>query len=164
MRAAFPDWHSERHLLVAEDDVVVELFTARGTQRGEVMGVAPTGLEVSLPGINIGSGTATPPPWRRPSRAARSRGPVQRPASASLDALAEDALRRLTPRPGDGLTEAEARLAELVGHGASNQQAASALSVSVKTVETTLTRVYRKLGMRSRAQLAAGWVQQPPQL
>jgi DNA-binding CsgD family transcriptional regulator len=30
---------------------------------------------------------------------------------------------------------------------------AEALFVSVKTVETNLTRVYRKLGIRSRAQL-----------
>ncbi|GAA1573143.1 ester cyclase [Kribbella sancticallisti] len=53
MRAGFPDWHSEVHQLVAEGDIVVERFTASGTQRGEVMGVAPTGRAVSLPGINI---------------------------------------------------------------------------------------------------------------
>jgi steroid delta-isomerase-like uncharacterized protein len=53
MRAGFPDWHSEQHQLVAEGDIVVERFTASGTQRGEVMGVAPTGRTVSLPGINI---------------------------------------------------------------------------------------------------------------
>ena len=53
MRAAFPDWHSELHALVAEGDIVVERFTATGTQQGEVMGVAPTGRAVSLPGINI---------------------------------------------------------------------------------------------------------------
>ena len=53
MRAAFPDWHSELHALIAEGDVVVERFTASGTQEGEVMGVAPTGTKVSLPGINI---------------------------------------------------------------------------------------------------------------
>jgi steroid delta-isomerase-like uncharacterized protein len=52
-RAAFPDWHSELHLLVAEADLVAEHFTARGTQRGEFMGVAPTGREASLKGINI---------------------------------------------------------------------------------------------------------------
>ena len=52
-RAAFPDWHSEVEILVAEDDLVVEHFTARGTHEGEIMGVAPTGREVSLPGINI---------------------------------------------------------------------------------------------------------------
>jgi steroid delta-isomerase-like uncharacterized protein len=53
MRAGFPDWHSELHQLIAEGDLVVERFTASGTQRGEVMGVAPTGRPVSLPGINI---------------------------------------------------------------------------------------------------------------
>lgn len=53
MREAFPDWHSDLHQLVAEGDIVVERFTARGTQQGEVMGVPPTGKTVSLPGINI---------------------------------------------------------------------------------------------------------------
>jgi steroid delta-isomerase-like uncharacterized protein len=53
MRAGFPDWHSELHQLIAEGDIVVERFTAGGTQQGEVMGVAPTGRAVSLPGINI---------------------------------------------------------------------------------------------------------------
>ena len=52
-RAAFPDWRSEMHLLIAEDDLVAEHFTARGTHQGEVMGISPTGREVSLPGINI---------------------------------------------------------------------------------------------------------------
>jgi steroid delta-isomerase-like uncharacterized protein len=52
-RTVFPDWHSELHLLIAEGDLVAEHFTARGTHRGEIMGMAPTGREVSLPGINI---------------------------------------------------------------------------------------------------------------
>jgi len=52
-RAAFPDWRSEVHLLIAEGDLVAEHFTARGTHSGEIMGVAPTGREVSLKGINI---------------------------------------------------------------------------------------------------------------
>lgn len=52
-REAFPDWHSDVHLLVGEDDIVVELFTASGTHRGEIMGVAPTGHTITLPGINI---------------------------------------------------------------------------------------------------------------
>ena len=53
MRDGFPDWRSELHALIAEDDIVVERFTAGGTHRGEVMGVPPTGRTVSLPGINI---------------------------------------------------------------------------------------------------------------
>jgi steroid delta-isomerase-like uncharacterized protein len=53
-RAVFPDWHSDLHLLVAEDDIVVELFTASGTHTGaDIMGVAASGRTVTLPGINI---------------------------------------------------------------------------------------------------------------
>ncbi|MFJ3223806.1 ester cyclase [Streptomyces sp. NPDC086783] len=52
-RAAFPDWHSDTGLLIGEGDLVVEQFTASGTQRGEILGVAPTGRTLSLPGINI---------------------------------------------------------------------------------------------------------------
>jgi len=52
-RTVFPDWLSDVHLLVGEDDIVVELFTASGTHRGEIMGVAPTGHTITLPGINI---------------------------------------------------------------------------------------------------------------
>lgn len=52
-RSVFPDWHSDQHLLVGEGDIVVELFTASGTHRGELMGAAPTGEVVTLPGINI---------------------------------------------------------------------------------------------------------------
>jgi steroid delta-isomerase-like uncharacterized protein len=53
VRKAFPDWHSDLHMLVGEDDIVVERFTASGTHQGELMGVAPTGNTVSLKGINI---------------------------------------------------------------------------------------------------------------
>ncbi|MEV8532463.1 LuxR family transcriptional regulator [Streptomyces sp. NPDC051211] len=59
--------------------------------------------------------------------------------------------------PGDDLgvlTEAETRLAVLVSQGASNQEAAAKLFLSVKTVEARLTRIYQKLDVRSRAQLA----------
>ncbi|TGA86173.1 LuxR family transcriptional regulator, partial [Streptomyces palmae] len=53
------------------------------------------------------------------------------------------------------LTEAELRLAHLVCQGASNQEAAAKMFLSVKTVEARLTRIYQKLDVRSRAQLAA---------
>jgi steroid delta-isomerase-like uncharacterized protein len=52
-RAAFPDWHAEVGLLIAEGDLVCEQFTASGTQRGAVMGVPPSGKTVTLPGIQI---------------------------------------------------------------------------------------------------------------
>ena len=39
--------------------------------------------------------------------------------------------------------------------GMTNREAAAELFVTVRTVESTLTRVYAKLGVRSRTQLAA---------
>ncbi|MFE5512111.1 AAA family ATPase [Streptomyces sp. NPDC056529] len=68
-------------------------------------------------------------------------------------------LRRLEDAPTDDnarprLTPAEQRCAELAAAGASNRDIATTLTVSVKTVEATLTRVYRKLGLHSRFQLA----------
>ncbi|GGT71733.1 MULTISPECIES: helix-turn-helix transcriptional regulator [Streptomyces] len=62
----------------------------------------------------------------------------------------EDSLPALS-----SLTDAELRLARLVGQGASNQEAAAKLYLSVKTVEARLTRIYQKLDVRSRAQLAS---------
>ncbi|MFF9199839.1 AAA family ATPase [Streptomyces sp. NPDC014779] len=52
------------------------------------------------------------------------------------------------------LTSAEQRCAELAAAGASNRDIATTLTISVKTVEATLSRVYRKLGLHSRIQLA----------
>jgi steroid delta-isomerase-like uncharacterized protein len=52
-RAGFPDWRSDLDFLVGEGDLVVEVFTASGTHRGDVMGVAPTGNTVQLAGINV---------------------------------------------------------------------------------------------------------------
>jgi predicted ester cyclase len=54
IRAAFPDWHASPFLLVGEDDLVVELFTATGHHTGEpAMGVEPSGRAVTLQGINV---------------------------------------------------------------------------------------------------------------
>ncbi|WP_433040208.1 helix-turn-helix transcriptional regulator [Dactylosporangium sp. CS-033363] len=55
---------------------------------------------------------------------------------------------------GEALTENERRVAELAAAGRSNQEVAAALFMSVKTVEAHLTRVYRKLSVRSRTELA----------
>jgi len=52
-RQAVPDWHSNVEQLVAESDIVVERFTARGMHRGALMGAQPTGREIALAGVNI---------------------------------------------------------------------------------------------------------------
>ncbi|AQT79588.1 hypothetical protein B1R94_10340 [Mycolicibacterium litorale] len=52
------------------------------------------------------------------------------------------------------LTRAEQRVAQLVSEGHTNQSVALALGVSVHTVNTHLRAVFRKMGVRSRVQLA----------
>jgi DNA-binding NarL/FixJ family response regulator len=54
-----------------------------------------------------------------------------------------------------GLTPTEERVADLVAEGRSNKEVADALFVSVRTVEANLTRIYAKLGIRSRTELAS---------
>ncbi|HZQ66281.1 MAG TPA: AAA family ATPase [Gaiellaceae bacterium] len=58
------------------------------------------------------------------------------------------------PSPPGALTAAERRVAELAAEGLANKEIAQAMFVSVKTVEKHLSRVYAKLGVRSRARLA----------
>lgn len=61
--------------------------------------------------------------------------------------------RRESPRRG-GLTDAEHRVAGLAADGLSNKEIAAHLMISVSTVETHLKRIYAKLGVGSRTQLA----------
>lgn len=79
---------------------------------------------------------------------------------------------RPAPRGVDGgehapsigvLTQQEQTVAELVASGLTNREAAAALVLSVKTVQFHLTRVYAKLGVRSRSELAARFLREPPQ-
>jgi DNA-binding CsgD family transcriptional regulator len=60
------------------------------------------------------------------------------------------------------LTSVEQRIAELVGAGQTNREVAGNLFISVRTVESHLGRVYRKLGLRSRTELARWLPTQPP--
>jgi DNA-binding CsgD family transcriptional regulator len=79
-------------------------------------------------------------------------------ATAWLDQARAELARGGGTRPSGAeslLTETEARVAAEVARGASNREIAERLYVSVKTVEATLTRIYRKLEVRSRTQLAA---------
>jgi DNA-binding CsgD family transcriptional regulator len=61
----------------------------------------------------------------------------------------------------DALTPAEKRIARHAADGMTNREIAGALYLSIKTVEMHLGRVYRKLGISSRAELA-GALQQGP--
>ncbi|MBL1095608.1 helix-turn-helix transcriptional regulator [Streptomyces coffeae] len=80
-------------------------------------------------------------------------------------ALARDARRRLvaaggrmreiTASPVDLLTGTERTVAGLAARGAGNREIAESLFVTVRTVETHLTSVYRKLGVSQRTELAS---------
>lgn len=61
----------------------------------------------------------------------------------------------LRPVSSDDLTVSERRIAELAASGLTNREISQAAFVSPKTVEANLARAYRKLGIRSRAELGA---------
>jgi DNA-binding CsgD family transcriptional regulator len=105
---------------------------------------------------------------RRANRRAEARGELERGLGlaerSGAGALAERArteLRaaggRVSDPQGSGveqLTVSERRVAELAAEGHSNPEIAQALFVTRKTVETHLGRVYRKLGISGRMNLA----------
>jgi DNA-binding NarL/FixJ family response regulator len=70
-------------------------------------------------------------------------------------AKAREELARIGGRrpASKNLTETERRVASLAAEGHSNKEIAAALFVSVHTVEAHLSRIYRKLEIRSRAEL-----------
>jgi DNA-binding CsgD family transcriptional regulator len=59
----------------------------------------------------------------------------------------------VTPTRDLALTPGEQRVAELAASGMTNRDVAAALFISPKTVEANLSRVYRKLGIKTRAEL-----------
>ncbi|WP_329280360.1 AAA family ATPase [Streptomyces sp. NBC_01451] len=63
-------------------------------------------------------------------------------------------VRRTGPSVVELLTPQELQVARAIGEGLSNVEAAASLFLSRKTIEAHLTRVYRKLGVRSRTDLA----------
>lgn len=99
-------------------------------------------------------------------RRRRSKSEAQTAMQAAVDlfttagavpfaALAQTELDRVRrARTGDVLTAAEATVAELVAGGMTNREVADQLVTSVRTVEGHLGSIYRKLGVRSRTELA----------
>ena len=86
---------------------------------------------------------------------AGARGSFADMGAALWEARAAEELERAAPGRGSGeLTPAEGRVAELVAQGMKNREVGQTLFMSVATVEAHLTRIYRKLGLRSRADLA----------
>lgn len=85
----------------------------------------------------------------------------ERMGAASLAERTRRELARISGRSPVGgrdvttLTATETRVAELAAAGETTRQIAAALFISAKTVEANLTRIYRKLCVANRAQLAS---------
>jgi len=109
------------------------LQVGRAERRARNWGAARTALVDALEGFEqLGAAS-----WAENTRAEIARLPGRRPANTSA------------------LTTREREVAELVASGLANKEVAARLHVSVRTVEATLSRVYVKLGVRSRTELAA---------
>ena len=106
------------------------LALGRTQRRAKRRGVARTTLEDALARFEeLGT-----PPWAEQTRAELARIGGRAPSRGEL-------------------TEAEQRIAHLVAEGNTNREVAAALFLTEHSVETALTRVYRKLGVRSRSEL-----------
>jgi DNA-binding CsgD family transcriptional regulator len=69
-------------------------------------------------------------------------------AHAEMNRIAGRAANRIA------LTPTEEQVTKLVADGLTNAEVAASMFISVKTVEANLTRIYRKLGVSSRRELA----------
>ena len=112
---------------------------------------------------------------RRLGRRREAAGCLERAIGVFTELGAEPASRRAAdelhgarprPRRDDSLTMAETRVAALVAAGRTNREVAAGLFTTVATVEAHLTRIYAKLRIRSRTELARlvseGSVEVPP--
>ena len=88
--------------------------------------------------------------WPTPAARARS------PSAPATELLATGARpRRLAIAGSDALTPSEQRVVTLAADGLTNRAIAQQLFVTTATVETHLRHAFRKLGVRSRAELPA---------
>jgi DNA-binding CsgD family transcriptional regulator len=82
-------------------------------------------------------------------------------ARIELTAAGEKQERSETDAPmTELLTPQESQIAQLVSHGASNPEVAAQLFISRRTVEFHLSKVYMKLGVSSRTQLARLFIEE----
>ena len=83
--------------------------------------------------------------------------------ASGWQAYADREIRRLGLQPSETreLTPSEHRIATLAASGLTNGAVATRLSISPKTVEAHLSRIYGKLGIHSRAELGQWMVRSP---
>ena len=97
--------------------------------------------------------------WAGGSPAHEKDSPAEARPARGRHLLAVDGKREREPESaaaGPELTDAELRVAALAAAGDTNRQIARKLFITVSTVEQHLTKIYRKLNVRSRSALSAG--------
>ncbi len=115
--------------------------------------LAPTGAVLERARSHFALGRALHLAGRvKPARASL-RVAVDLADDCGVEDLAEEIRQELAAGPA-GLTESERRVAALAAEGKMNREIAAALFVQLRTVEIHLTKVYRKLGIDGRDQLA----------
>ena len=139
------------------------VLAARGDHEAALAALEQAAEESELPFEHARTLLALGTEQRRARQRRAARATLEA-AQASFDALgaslwsakARTELGRIGGRaPSTGeLTPAERRVAELVAAGRTNREVAETLVLSVHTVEAALTQAYRKLGVRSRTELA----------
>jgi DNA-binding NarL/FixJ family response regulator len=131
-----------------------QLAEAEGARTLAAEALTVRGLIGDAPATTLAAAHAA---WRRIGAPAKARAVAAAMHSAGLSAPAaeDDQWSPRIPAGGpESLTARERSLARLVHEGRTNQQIASTLHISVKTVEAYLTRLYRKTSCASRVELA----------
>ena len=128
-----------------------------------------TGLRLDAIGARMCAGRALGAAGERDAAIAMLQRVAADAARGSAGLFVEEAsreLRRLgsrisatsrragAPAGDDALSEREREIADLVAEGRTNKQVAATLFLSEKTIEHNLSRIYAKLGVRSRVELA----------
>ena len=146
-----------RGLLASDEE-----FEASFVQALELHALTPTPFEQARTELCFGERlrrSRRPTDARKPLRSALETferlgaDPWAERARIELAASGETARPR-TPSASTQLTPQELQVALVVGQGATNREAGAALFVSPKTIEAHLGRIYRKLNVRSRSELA----------
>jgi DNA-binding NarL/FixJ family response regulator len=152
----FADWEAARAA-----GAPILLFTTRALDDEAVMEAVVRGADAVL------HGDSDPDEMSRAATVVAEGGTALSPAR--VRALAD--LVRACERPGHSLvqrlTRREVEILTSIDRGESVKQTARAIGISTKTVENLQTRLFRKLGVRNRAQAimrahSAGLVSSPP--
>lgn len=159
-------WGTPRAQAVALRAVALgpaDAATERLTEAAALLEGTPWRLEIARTATDLGAALRRAG-RRREARAAleRAMDGAQACGAEPLAARAEDELRSTGARPRRravtglaALTPTELRVAKVAATGASNREIAQELFVTLATVETHLTRTYRKLDLAGRDGLAA---------